>query len=111
VLATARASLSDIESALGVAESKRDEVFSEIDQLIAAELSKRNALVSELPDDVTALYTRIRDGGKVAAGELRGGRCGACRMEIDRTALGQIKAAPIEEIVRCPECGAILVRA
>ncbi len=60
---------------------------------------------------MVALYDRIRALGKVAAGELVGGRCGACRIEIDRIALGQLKAAPIDAVARCPECGALLVRA
>lgn len=111
VLAAARQSLAEIEAAIAEAVVTRDAAFAEIDAVVDVEQAKRTGLIAGLPADVVALYTRIRDQGKVAAGELLGARCGACRIEIDRIALGQLKAAPIEEIVRCPECGAILVRA
>ena len=37
-------------------------------------------------------------------------RCGACRIEIDKGELARIAAAPEDEVLRCPECGAILLR-
>ncbi len=44
------------------------------------------------------------------AGLLQGRRCGACRIEIDRGELARISAAAEDEVLRCPECGAILLR-
>ena len=70
----------------------------------------RAELVDALPAEVLALYTRIRDSGKIAAAKLTGSRCGACRLDLDRTALAEIHAASPDAIVRCEECGAILVR-
>ncbi len=111
VLTTARRGLAEIEATISTASTARDARFAEIDELVDGEQGKRNSLTATLPADVLALYTKIKDSGKVAAGELRGARCGACRIEIDRIALAEIKAAPIDAIVRCSECGAILVRA
>ncbi|WP_111765226.1 zinc ribbon domain-containing protein [Nakamurella deserti] len=111
VLAAARRDLAAIDAETAEAVATRDAAFAEIDAVLATEREKRAALVPRFPDDVLALYTRVKDQGRVAAGELLGGRCGACRMEIDRTALGELKAAPVDAVVRCPECGAILVRA
>jgi predicted nucleic acid-binding Zn-ribbon protein len=111
VLAVAERELAAIEAGVAEAVATRDAAFAEIDAALAVEREKRQRLTEGLTADVLALYTRIRDQGKVAAGELAGGRCGACRIEIDRIALAEIKAAPIDAIVRCPECGAILVRA
>ncbi len=111
VLAAAQRELAAIEGGVAEAVATRDAAFAEIDAVLAAEREKRAGLVTRFPDDVLALYTRVADQGKVAAGELLGGRCGACRIEIDRIALAELKAAPIEAVVRCPECGAILVRA
>ena len=111
VLAAAQRELAAIEGGVAEAVATRDAAFAEIDAVLAAEQEKRAGLVTRFPDDVLALYTRVKDQGKVAAGELLGGRCGACRIEIDRIALAELKAAPIEAVVRCPECGAILVRA
>ncbi|MGB3284608.1 C4-type zinc ribbon domain-containing protein, partial [Mycolicibacter algericus] len=56
------------------------------------------------------LYERQRASGGVGAGPLRGGQCGACRIEIDRGELARISAAPPEEVLRCPECSAVLLR-
>ena len=39
-----------------------------------------------------------------------GGRCGACRIELDRGEMARISAAAEDEVLRCPECGAILLR-
>ncbi len=48
--------------------------------------------------------------GGAGAGRLQGRRCGACRIEIDRGELARISAAADDEVLRCPECGAILLR-
>ena len=55
-------------------------------------------------------YERQRAGGGPGAGPLQGHRCGACRIEIGRGELARISAAADDEVVRCPECGAILLR-
>ncbi len=110
VLETARRELAGIEAEVAAATAERDAAFVEIDAALTAERQTRAGLVPKFPDDVLALYDRIRGQGRVAAGELVGGRCGACRIEIDRIALAELKAAPIDAVVRCPECGAILVR-
>ena len=46
----------------------------------------------------------------VGAALLRQRRCQACRLELDRTAVSELRAAPADEIVHCSECGVILVR-
>ena len=63
-----------------------------------------------MPADLVALYEQIRARGRVAAAALNGSRCEACRMDLDRSALGDIWAAGVEDVVRCTECGAILIR-
>ena len=55
----------------------------------------------------TAFYNRTAGPG---AALLQGRRCGACRIEIDRGELARISAAADDEVLRCPECGAILLR-
>jgi predicted nucleic acid-binding Zn-ribbon protein len=63
-----------------------------------------------LDADLVALYERQRGHGGPGAGLLQGRRCGACRIEIDRGEMQRITAAPVDEVLRCPECGAILLR-
>jgi predicted nucleic acid-binding Zn-ribbon protein len=63
-----------------------------------------------LDADLVALYERQRTRGGAGAGALQGRRCGACRIEIDKGELARISAAAEDEVLRCPECGAILLR-
>ena len=63
-----------------------------------------------MPPDLLALYERIRGTGRVAAAELVGNQCGACRVELDRVAFNAARAAPVDAVVRCENCGAILIR-
>jgi predicted nucleic acid-binding Zn-ribbon protein len=63
-----------------------------------------------LDADLVALYERQRSHGGPGAGMLQGRRCGACRIEIDKGELARISAAAEDEVLRCPECGAILLR-
>lgn len=72
--------------------------------------ASRDALAGAIDGDLLALYERQRASGGVGAGPLRGGQCGSCRIEIDRGELARISAAAPEEVLRCPECNAILLR-
>lgn len=95
---------------LAAATSVRDTAFADVDAEISRQRESRTTVATGVPDDVMALYQRIHDSGKVAAAQLAGGRCGGCRIEIDRTALSEIRAVPVDGIARCSECGAILIR-
>jgi predicted nucleic acid-binding Zn-ribbon protein len=59
---------------------------------------------------LVTLYERQRARGGAGAGQLQGRRCGACRIEIDKGELARISAAAEDDVLRCPECGAILLR-
>jgi predicted nucleic acid-binding Zn-ribbon protein len=110
-LAGVQQALAELEAQAAAAEAERDSSFDAIDAQMRAEEEGRARLAGSLPPDVIALYNRIAASGKVAAGELTGSQCGACRLDIDRTALSEIRTAPVDAVVRCSECGAILVRA
>jgi len=72
--------------------------------------ARRAELVASLNEDLLSAYERQRAHGGPGAGQLQGHRCGACRIEIDRGELARISAAADDEVLRCPECGAILIR-
>ena len=84
--------------------------ITELNQTRHQCVSRRDELVSELDADLVALYERQRARGGAGAGLLQGRRCGACRIEIDRGELARISAAAEDDVLRCPECGAILLR-
>jgi predicted nucleic acid-binding Zn-ribbon protein len=104
------AAIDELQSKLTDAQRACDEARNAIDQLRHQSVSRRDELVAELDADFVALYERQRSHGGAGAGLLQGRRCGACRIEIDRGELARISAAAEDEVLRCPECGAILLR-
>jgi hypothetical protein len=46
----------------------------------------------------------------MGAALLRGGRCGGCRLELSGSERSRLKGAAPDEVIRCDECGRILVR-
>jgi predicted nucleic acid-binding Zn-ribbon protein len=108
--ADALARIDELQSDLGEAQNACDTARAELDQLRHQSRSRREELISELDVDLVALYERQRARGGPGAGLLQGRRCGACQIEIDRGELARISAAADDEVLRCPECGAILLR-
>jgi len=104
------AEIDELQSRLTDAQRACDEARTKIDQLRHQSVSRRDELVAELDADLVALYERQRSRGGAGAGPLQGRRCGACRIEIDKGELARISAAAEDEVLRCPECGAILLR-
>jgi predicted nucleic acid-binding Zn-ribbon protein len=102
--------IDELQSRLTEAQRGCDEARSKIDQLRHQSASRRDELISELDNDLVALYERQRSRGGAGAGLLQGRRCGACRIEIDKGELARISAAAEDDVLRCPECGAILLR-
>ncbi|MBV9651698.1 MAG: hypothetical protein JO296_16400 [Pseudonocardiales bacterium] len=105
-----RAGLAEIEQRRFDAVRRRDAALADLDATETTRKQQRQAIIGELPTELVALYERIRARNGTGAALLREGRCGACRLELDRTALGRIREAPPDQVVRCEECGAVLVR-
>ena len=68
----------------------------------------RAAVAARVPADL-AMYDRLAARG-VGAGLLHRKTCEACRMVLSGTDLQTIRQASDDDVVTCPECGAILVR-
>lgn len=109
-LAAVTADFDRVQAEISAATAQRDQVFGVVDEELAGHRAARAELVGGLPADLAALYERIRKSGRVAAAKLNGSRCEACRMDIDRVELSAIASAAADDVVRCPECGAILIR-
>jgi uncharacterized protein len=99
-----------LQADLAGAKQALDGALAEIDQTRHQRSSRREELTAALDPELVALYERQRAGGGAGAGPLQGRRCGACRIEIDRGELSRISAAADDDVLRCPECGAILLR-
>lgn len=102
--------IDDLQSALSAAQRDRDAALVELDQAKHQAVTRRDGLVSVIDPELVALYERLRARGGAGAGLLQGRRCGACRIEIDRGESARIAAAAEDDVLRCPECGAILLR-
>ncbi|BBY15325.1 zinc ribbon domain-containing protein [Mycolicibacterium litorale] len=109
--ADAVARVDELQVTLTAAQHALAEAVAELDRARQEHLTRRDELLATLQPDLVALYERQRARGGPGAGQLQGRRCGACRLEIDRGEMARITAAPDDEVLRCPECNAILVRA
>jgi uncharacterized protein len=105
-----QAKVEALQAELAGAEQTLDAALAEISAARQTHSSRRDALSAALDPTLFALYERQRAGGGPGAGPLLGHRCGACRLEIDRGEMSRISAAAEDDVVRCPECGAILLR-
>jgi hypothetical protein len=99
-----------LEQDLNAARQARDEVLAGVEQARTERSSRRAEVTAALDADLLGLYERQRTTSGIGAGRLLGGRCGACRIELDRGELARISAAPEDDVLRCQECGAILLR-
>ncbi|MDT5320440.1 MAG: uncharacterized protein QOD88_2962 [Mycobacterium sp.] len=104
------AAIDALQADLAAAQQALDGMLADIDQTRRLHSSRRDELTAALDPELVALYERQRAGGGPGAGPLQGRRCGACRIEIDRGEMSRISAAADDEVLRCPECGAILLR-
>jgi predicted nucleic acid-binding Zn-ribbon protein len=109
-LERSRAALVETEQRLADATRRRDEALADLDVAETRRSGERGPLVAGLPGDLLALYERVRARGGTGAALLRHRRCGACRLELDRNAIAQLRDAPAESVQRCEECGVVLVR-
>lgn len=89
----------------------RGEKTTEIDRELAEIEAARGPAVEGLPDDLLALYEKLRAArGGIGAAEIRQRRCNGCQLGIDNAEIGVIRAAPADLVIRCEECTRILVR-
>jgi uncharacterized protein len=104
------AAIETLQADLAAAQQALDGALDDIDQNRRIHAMRRDELTAALDPELIALYERQRAGGGPGAGPLLGRRCGACRIEIDRGELSRISSAAEDDVLRCPECGAILLR-
>ncbi|GAA4728976.1 C4-type zinc ribbon domain-containing protein [Isoptericola chiayiensis] len=111
-------SLGEVEAAYGElraakekAESERDAAFAEIDAARREVDEQRAAAADGLDASLVTLYDRLRSQlGGLGAAALRGNRCEGCRLELNPGDLATARGAAPDQVVRCEECGRILVR-
>jgi predicted nucleic acid-binding Zn-ribbon protein len=105
------AHITDLDQKIAAATESRDEAAAEIEQQLAESVGKRNDTASDMPEDLMALYARLREQkGGVGAAALRARSCGGCSLQLNSSELADIAKTPSDEVLRCEECNRILVR-
>lgn len=108
--ATVQARVAELAESVATSRKALTDAVAELDRAREESASRRAELAGGLNEDLLVAYERQRSNGGAGAGQLQGRRCGACRLEIDRGEMARITAAADDEVLRCPECGAILIR-
>lgn len=103
--------LSSIEDRRTRVEARRNHRAKELEAEIADVEAERKTNAGGIPGELLALYDRLREHkGGVGAAPLRAQQCLGCRLSLDNSILREIAARPMDDVVRCEECGRILVR-
>jgi len=100
----------DIDTRLAELVTLRDDKQAGIDASLTEVSGARETAVEGMPDDLMALYERLREQKGIGAALLRARQCGGCNMSLDSSELSRIRSAPEDEVIRCEECQRILVR-
>ena len=107
--------VADADQRLAELSSARDQRTQELDHDLQTVAADRGPTVSGIPDDLLALYDKLRASKNgVAVGALRARECSGCRLSLDPTELAAIRPCrrgdPAEEEgIRHEQCQGILV--
>ncbi|WP_216895010.1 zinc ribbon domain-containing protein [Nocardia alni] len=104
------ANLTKAEQDLVEAQRRRDDALADLDVAAQRCAGDREKLLTAFPAELLSVYDKQRTQHGVGAALLQARRCGACRIELDRGEIARIAKAAPDAVLRCPECGAIMVR-
>ena len=90
--------------------ARRDAALADIGEQVDKAAGLRAGVAAEVPADLLELYDKLRAQHGVGAAMLRGGRCEGCHLSLNAVDLAAYRAASPDEVLRCEECGRILVR-
>lgn len=110
-LADRRSQVEGIDSELAAVEADLTVARAEVDVEIDRVRAERDAAAAAVPTELLEAYGPLRDSlGGVAVARLDGARCEGCHLQIPSAQLEQLRRAPDDQLVSCPECLRILVR-
>jgi predicted nucleic acid-binding Zn-ribbon protein len=93
------------------AEQQRDAALADIAEATAQHQAKRAEIAGSVPADLLKTSDRIAaQTGSTGAAQLRARRCEGCRIELYGTELSAARNADPHTVIRCENCGRILVR-
>ena len=101
----------DLVDAAAAAASTQAEAEAAIAAQLADLAERRAAAASDLPADLLATYESMRAQHKgVAISRLQGATCGGCHIDLSRSELEAVWAAPPDAAAHCPNCDRWLIR-
>ena len=110
-LATAQGGLTGAQAEQERAEQQRDDALAGIAAATSTHQATRDEIAGTIPADLLALYDRIaKQTGGTGAAHLHARRCEGCRIEFYGTELATYRNADPHTVLRCENCGRILVR-
>jgi predicted nucleic acid-binding Zn-ribbon protein len=108
---TLRVRAARLDEELATVSAKRDAQLAELEADMTERRGERKELTPLVPPALLTLYDKIGGShGGVGAAELRQRRCTGCQLEVNAAEIRDYRAAPADEVLRCEECGRILVR-
>jgi predicted nucleic acid-binding Zn-ribbon protein len=102
--------LAESKARLSQLQARRDATLAQIDVELSAQRTARSAIAAGIPAELNHLYEKLRKNMPIAAALLRQRRCESCRIEQSGGELAELRAAAAQDVVRCDNCRAILVR-
>jgi hypothetical protein len=93
------------------AEQRRDDALADIADSTTRHQATRDEVAAGLSESLLSMYDRIRkQTGTTGAAMLKARQCQGCRIELNGRELAAVRTADPHEVVRCENCGRILVR-
>ncbi|MDH6237061.1 C4-type zinc ribbon domain-containing protein [Cryobacterium sp. CG_9.6] len=93
------------------AETGRDELLADLERQIGELRRDRLTVAGTIDGELVTLYEkRLVTGRGNAAALLRARTCSGCTMTLTGSDLAEVRQAAANEVIFCPDCGAILVR-
>ena len=100
-----------IAARVAAAEQARDLSLADLNRQLGELRRDRAAIAGSITDELAALYEkRFVSGRGNAAALLRARTCNGCTMTLTGSDLDAVRSSPADEVLFCPDCGAILVR-
>ena len=110
-LAEAQEGQERVRAELERAQQLRDDALADIADSTSRHQAKRAEVAGGISAPLLSLYDRIRSQtGTTGAAMLKARQCQGCRIELNGRELAAVRNADPHEVVRCENCGRILVR-
>lgn len=99
-----------VEQSVARLEAERDEASASWERTRADAMTDRATLVAGLPANLVALYDKQRERYGIGAARLVAGVSLASNMKLSPSELAAVHAAAADDVVLCPDSGAVLIR-